>query len=438
MTQAHTQLHLGLLLTATGAHFGSWRLAESTPERAFKLSHYTQIAKIAERGLLDFLFIADTLALYPNNNPKTHGHAPWISHLEPFTLLSAIAAGTNHIGLAGSATTTYNHPYQVARIVASLDHISAGRAAWNLITSGNPAEAWNFGHTEHPDHGDRYARAGEFADVVVGLWDSWTADAFCFDKTRGRYFDPAGMRPLNHEGQHFKVRGPLNMSKSPQGRPVVAQAGSSEPGRALAARTAELIFTAQQTFEEAKSFYNDIKRRIGALNRSPAEVLIFPGLVPIVGRTRREAEAKRARLDEAFDPALGVESLSVEFGTDMSVYPLDERLPATLPGTAKASSRRQLLTDIANRDHLTLRQLAARTATLGHWTLCDTATAIADTLQSWFEGGAADGFILMPASQPEGIEDFVEMVIPELQRRGLFRDRYDGTTLRENLGLPVP
>jgi FMN-dependent oxidoreductase (nitrilotriacetate monooxygenase family) len=433
-----SNLKLGLMLTATGAHFGSWRLPESTPDAAFSLAHYSNIAAIAERGLFDFVFVADTLALYPNSNPKTHGRAPLISHLEPFTMLAAIAAVTKHLGLAGSATTTYSHPYQVARMVASLDHISAGRAAWNLVTSGNPAEAWNFGFTSHPDATDRYERAGEFADVVTGLWDSWSEDAFCFDKAAGQYFDPSGMRVLNHQGTHFKVRGPLNMARCPQGRPVIAQAGSSEPGRALAARTAEIIFTAQQTFAGAKSFRDDLLARSHKIGRASSDVLIFPGLVPIVGATQQAAQDKRARVDDAFDPALGIESLSVEFGMDMSVYPLDEKLPADIPDSTKASSRRQLLMEQANRDNLTLRQLASKTASLGHWTLCGTAVSIADTLQSWFEGGAADGFILMPASQPDGIADFVELVVPELQRRRLFRDHYESTTLRGNLGLGVP
>ncbi len=286
---------------------------------------------------------------------------------------------------------------------------------------------------------DRYERAAEFADVVTGLWDSWSDDAFCFDKSSGRYFDPSCMRVLNHDGPRFKVRGPLNMARSPQGRPVVAQAGSSEPGRALAARTADIIFTAQQTFSGAKSFYDDIKRRVQEAGRDRDQVLVFPGVVPIVGSSQGAADAKHARLDAAFDPALGIESLSVEFGMDMSIYPLDEPLPPDLPSSPKASSRRQLLAEQALRDNLSLRQLAARTASLGHWTLCGTADFIADTLESWFSGGAADGFILMPPSQPDGIEDFVNLVVPELQRRGLFRRVYESATLRGNLGLsPAP
>ena len=438
MAKRTDKIHLGLMLTATGAHFGSWRLPEATPQSAFSLAHYAEFARIAEAGLFDFLFVADTLALYPSNDPRTLGRAPLIAHLEPFTLLAALAANTRNIGLAGSATTTYNHPYQVARIIASLDHISGGRAAWNLITSGNPAEAWNFGFKDHPDHADRYQRAGEFADVVTGLWDSWSSEAFRFDKTTGQYFDPAGLRVLNHDGVHFKVRGPLNMARSPQGRPVIAQAGSSEPGRSLAARTAQIVFTAQQTFAGARAFYDDLKQRTRSAGRVDAEALIFPGVVPIVGSTQAEADAKRARIDAAFDPALGIESLSVEFGIDMSVYPLDRKLPTDLPATGRASSRRELLLEQALRDGLTLRQLAAKTASLGHWTVCGTAASITDTLQAWFEDGAADGFIVMPASQPDGIRDFVDAVVPELQRRGLFRLEYEGATLRGNLGLPVP
>ena len=362
MEKCSSNLRLGLLLTATGAHFGSWRLPESRPQDAFSLAHYSRIARIAERGLL---------------------------------------------------------------------------AAWNLITSGNPAEAWNFGAKEHPNDVERYQRAAEFAGVVTGLWDSWTEDAFCFDKSSGQYFDPSGMHVLNHEGPCFKVRGPLNMARSPQGRPVVAQAGSSEAGRALAARTADIVFTAQKTFAGGKSFYDYIKRRVLEVGRNPDQVLVFPGVVPIVGPSQGAADAKCARLDAAFDPALGIEALSVEFGMDMSIYPLDQSLPPDLPSSPKASSRRQLLVEQAMRDNLSLRQLAARTASLGHWTLCGTADFIADTLKAWFTGGAADGFILMPASQPDGIEDFVNMVVPELQQRELFRRVYESATLRGNLGLPL-
>jgi FMN-dependent oxidoreductase (nitrilotriacetate monooxygenase family) len=431
-------MNLGLLLTANGAHFGSWRLPEATPEASFTLDHYVQIAKLAERGLLDFMFIADSLGLYPMPNPSTAGRMLPISHLEPFTLLSALAAVTRNIGFIGSATTTYNQPFQVARIIASLDHISGGRGGWNLITSGNPAEAWNFGYAQHPDHADRYERAGEFADVVIGLWESWTPDAFGYDKAAGQYFEPAKMRVLNHAGAFFNVRGPLNLARSPQGRPVIAQAGASEAGRSLAARVGEVIFTAQQNFEGAKAFYDDMRRRVVQAGRNADAIRVFPGVVPIVGRTDAAAQAARRRIDGAFDPVLGIEALSVEFGIDMSIYPLDEPLPADLPRSATTMSRRDLLTTEAERDGLTLRQLAGRTASLGHWTLCGSPATIADALEAWHEGGAADGFILMPATQPDGFRDFVDLVVPELQRRGLFRTAYDHSRLRENLGLCLP
>jgi FMN-dependent oxidoreductase (nitrilotriacetate monooxygenase family) len=431
-------MHLGLMMTANGAHFGSWRLPEATPQAAFTLGHYVEIARIAEAGMLDFLFIADSLGLYPMPNPSTAGRMLPISHLEPFTLLSALAAVTRNIGFIGSATTTYNQPFQVARIIASLDHISGGRGGWNLVTSGNPAEAWNFGYAQHPDHADRYERAGEFVDVVTGLWESWTQDAFGYDKLAGRYFDPAKMRVLDHAGQFFKVRGPLNLARSLQGRPVIAQAGSSEAGRALAARVGEVIFTAQQTLEGAKAFYDDMQRRAVQAGRSASDILVLPGVVPVVGRTDAEAQEARRRIDGAFDPVLGIEALSVEFGIDMSVYPLDAGIPTDLPRSPTTMSRRDLLVAEAEREGLTLRQLAGRTASLGHWTVCGSPTTIADALQAWYEGGAADGFILMPATQPGGFRDFVDLVVPELQRRRLFRTSYGHAMLRENLGLPIP
>jgi FMN-dependent oxidoreductase (nitrilotriacetate monooxygenase family) len=421
---ADRQMHLGLMLTANGAHFGGWRLPEATPQASFTLDHYAEIAKVAESGLLDFMFIADSLGLYPMPDPKTAGHMLPISHLEPFTLLSALAATTRNIGLIGSATTTYNQPFQVARVIASLDHLSGGRGGWNLITSGNPAEAWNFGFAEHPDHADRYERAGEFADVVIGLWESWTADAFGYEKATGQYFDPGKMRTLNHVGKFFNVRGPLNLARSPQGRPVVAQAGSSEAGRALAARVGEVIFTAQQTRQGAMAFYADMHRRVTEAGRKVSAIRILPGVVPIVAATDAEAQEERRRIDASFDPILGVETLSVEFGLDMSTYSLDERLPKDLPSSPKAMSRRALLEAEAEREGLTLRQLAGRAASLGHWTVCGSPQTVADALQDWFEGG--------------GLATFIDLVVPELQRRSLFRTAYEHRHLRLNLGLPLP
>ena len=438
MSSTERQMHFGLLMTANGSHFGGWRLPQADPATSFTLKHYVDLALEAERGLFDLVFMADTLALIPNQLPATLGHAPPIAHLEPLTLLSALAGLTRHIGLAGSATTTYYHPYLVARLFASLDHISNGRAGWNLITSGNPAEAYNFGFDRHPDHADRYDRAREFADVVFGLWDSWTDEAFVFDKARGLYFDPLGMRAPNHVGKHFKVRGPLNMARPPQGRPVMAQAGSSEPGRALAAATADIVFTAQQNLAGARAFYADLKARTSAAGRAAGSVAVLPGVAPVVGATEAEARRKFDALQEAFDPLIGLDALSAEFGIDLSVYPLDAPLPDDLPASPRATSRRDLMLEQMRREGLTLRQLGAQTASLGHWVLCGTPTSIADTLEEWFHGGAADGFIIMPGALPSGLTDFVDQVVPELQRRGLFRKRYTSTTLRGHLGLAHP
>jgi N-acetyl-S-(2-succino)cysteine monooxygenase len=435
---SNRHMHLGLLMTANGSHFGGWRLPGSKPRDSFRLKHYLNMAQEAEAAKFDFLFMADTLALIPPRSPKTHGRVPLIAHLEPLTLLSALASTTRHIGLAGSATTTYNHPYQVARMFASLDHISEGRAAWNLITSSNPAEAWNFGFEQHPDHADRYERAREFADVVCRLWDSWTPDAFRLDQLSGAYFDPTGMRPLNFRGKFFNVRGPLNMARSPQGRPIIAQAGSSEAGRDLAAATAELVFTAQQQLRGAKEFFSDIKTRAEKYGRRAEHLSVLPGVAPIVGDTDAEARARLLALSRAFDPLIGLDALSAEFGLDMSVYSLDHPLPEELPASTKSTSRRELLLAQARRDNLTLRELAAETASLGHWVLCGSVNRIADTLQEWFEGGAADGFIIMPSYLPEGLSEFARLVVPELRRRGLFRKDYAGRTLRDHLGLPVP
>ena len=436
MNAANRQMHIGLLMTANGSHFGGWRLPDAEPATSYQLQHYVRLALEAERGCLDFVFMADTLALVSTQLPQTLGRAPPIAHLEPLTLLAALAAVTQHIGLAGSATTTYNQPYQVARQFASLDHISNGRAGWNLITSANPAEAWNFGFEQHPDHADRYERAREFADVVFGLWDSWTDTAFRFDKASGQYFDPAGMRTLNHAGRHFKVRGPLNMARPPQGRPVVAQAGSSEAGRALAAATADVVFTAQKDMQAAQGFRADIHARAVALGRDPAGIVVLPGVAPIIGATESAAQARRREIEEAFDPLIGLDALSAEFGIDLTSYELDAPLPDGLPESPRATSRRDLLLGSARREGLTLRQLAARTASLGHWVLCGTPAMVADTLEEWFHGGAADGFIVMPSALPSGLEDFVRLVVPELQRRGLFRTRYEGRMLRDHLGLP--
>jgi alkanesulfonate monooxygenase len=352
--------------------------------------------------------------------------------------MSALAAVTERIGLVSTATTTYFEPYQVARFFASLDQISQGRAGWNLVTSTAAAEAYNFNRDVHVAHADRYARAREFAEVVLGLWDSWEDGAVVADKAKGLYFDPSKMHFLNHKGTHFSVRGPLTTHRSPQGRPVIVHAGQSEDGRDLAARHAEVIFTVQQDKELGRAFSDDIKARAAKYGRRPEHVLIMPGVLTTVGQTRAEAEDKYARLQELIHPKIGVALLSSYAGIDLSGYPLDGPLP-DLPLHHSEHGRQKVIVDLARRDNLTIRQLYMRVAgPRAHRSVVGTPTDIADALEDWFTAGAADGFNIMPLTFPDGHNDLVDLVLPELRRRGLFRTEYEGRTLRENLGLPKP
>ncbi|HQT75704.1 MAG TPA: LLM class flavin-dependent oxidoreductase, partial [Rhodopila sp.] len=334
---------------------------------------------------------------------------------------------------------TYNEPYTLARQFASLDQISGGRAGWNLVTSNNEAEAFNHGRDQHYAHADRYERAAEFAEVVTGLWDSWDDDAFIRDKDSGIYYDPGKMHVLNHRGKHFAVRGPLNVARSPQGRPVLVQAGASDTGRALAARMAELVFTAQTTFEQAKAFYSDVIEQLPRYGRARDAVKILPGLYPVVGRTEVEAREKFDFLQSLIHPSVGIAVLEHTIGVpNLSQYPLDGPVPE-MGDTNGPLSRQRLLLEAARRDKLTLWELCLLNAgPRGHLLTVGTPGQIADVMEHWFLNGAADGFNVMPAWLPGSLNDFVDMVIPELQRRGLFRTEYLGTTLRENLGLPKP
>jgi FMN-dependent oxidoreductase (nitrilotriacetate monooxygenase family) len=408
-----------------GHHVAAWRHPqtdlESNPFKVFR-----QQVQSAERACLDAVFFADSLAL-------TGG----VPALEPLTLLSALAASTNSIGLIGTATTTYNEPYTVARQFASLDQISEGRAGWNLVTSDNAAEAANFGRDQHVAHAARYERAREFHQVVTGLWDSWEDGALVNDKTGGRLVDPDKLHKLNHRGAHFAVAGPLNVTRSPQGRPVVVQAGGSEAGRDLAAATAEVVFTAQPSLAKAQDFYRDMKRRVLAHGRVPESLKVMPGLFAVVGRSQGEADDKFGTLQKLIEPKAGLALLGRMIGNfDLSGYPLDGPLPE-LPQTQDGQrSRQQLLTDLAQGENLTIRQLYERIAGgRGHFTVVGTAQAVADQMQTWFEQEAADGFNFMAPALPGGLDDFLSLVVPELQRRGLFRTAYRGTTLREHLGL---
>jgi N-acetyl-S-(2-succino)cysteine monooxygenase len=429
------QLHLNAFLMGTGHHEAAWRLPESRPQDALTAEHYIELARIAERGKLDSIFFADGLAVGPNLRWNAQ------NALEPITLLSAVATHTQHIGLIATASTTYNEPFHLARKFASLDHLSRGRAGWNIVTSAGEDEALNFGREARPAHEDRYDRAAEFVEVVLRLWDSWEDDARVLDKASGEFVDLGKVHELSHRGPHFSVKGPLNIARPPQGHPLLVQAGSSEAGRDYAARYAEAVFTAQQTLAEAQAFYADIKSRVTRNGRRPDAVKVLPGICAVIGGTEAEAKAREAELNALISPAYGQEQLSRMLEHDITGYPLDGPLPA-LPGEdaiAGAKSRFTLVTTLARRENLTIRRLIERLAGgRGHRVFAGTPEQVADQIELWYGAGAADGFNVMPPSLPGGLTDFVEQVVPELQRRGLFRTEYTGQTLREHYGLARP
>jgi alkanesulfonate monooxygenase len=431
-------MKLGLFLSGPGHHIAAWRDASVAPDAGQSLKHYIEIARLGERGKFDFLFNADSNSTFGPDDVGVWKRTTASLRLEPLTLMGALAAVTTHIGLVSTATTTYLEPFHVARLFASLDQLSGGRAGWNLVTSSAASEALNFSHTAHAPHAERYTRAAEFIRVVTGLWDSWEDDAFVFDKAEGLFFDPAKLHVLNHKGEHFSVRGPLMMRRSPQGRPIVVQAGQSEDGRALAAATADVIFTVQQEIEPAREFYADIKARASKLGRRPDHLAIMPGVMVVVGETRRAAEKKYEALQSLIHPELGIATLSDIVGIDLSRYPLDGPLP-DVPLTNTQQGRQRVAIDLARRENLTIRQLYQRlSGARAHRSVYGTATEIADSLELWYRSGAADGFNIMALTFPQGLADFVDQVIPELQRRKLFRTQYEGATLRENLGIPRP
>ncbi len=437
------RMKLGTLVHPTGNHVASWLHPESQIDAGTNFRHYAQLAQTAERGKFDLLFLADALAVRDGKPEALSRWPQYMAYFEPLTLLSALAPLTTHLGLAATATTSYHEPYNVARKFASLDHISGGRAAWNVVTSSNHAEAYNFGRAEHYDHAARYDRAAEFIEVVQGLWDSWDDDAFVRDRASGRYWLPDKLHVLNHQGAHFTVRGPLNVARPPQGNPVILQAGSSETGKELAAQYAEAVFTPQHTLEGAQAFYRDLKRRMAKYGRAPEHLKVLPGLNAIVGRTAAEARDKHRFLQSLIQPAVGLELLSNSLGgIDLSCYDLDGPLPEAAFGlTAKGSSTTAFNNVLgwARDEKLTIRQLYQRFAgARGQRTLIGTPAQVVDDMAAWFHGYGVDGFLFHAAHLPGGLDDFVELVVPELQDRGLFRTEYEGTTLRDNLGLPRP
>lgn len=431
------QIKLGAFLMQTGHHIAAWRHPEAQADASVNFSHYAQLAQLAEAAKFDAVFLADSVGIRHAYGSAAHRNARSF-HFEPLTLLSALAAVTQKIGLIGTASTSFNLPYTLARQFASLDLLSQGRAGWNLVTSSTEAEARNFGLASHYAHQERYARAKEFHQIVQGLWNSWDDQAYLGDKQNGIYFRPESLQALHHQGEFYEVEGPLNVFRSAQGHPVVVQAGASEAGRELAASTAEVIFVAHQTLQEGQQFYADIKQRVAQHGRNPEHTLIMPGVSPVIGQSRAHAQEKFEYLQSLIHPDVGLSLVSGLTDTDLSQQDINAPLP-TLLETQGGKSRQRLLQDLAGREQLSIRDLYLRIAgARGHWQLQGTANDIADELQSWFEDKAADVFNIMAPWLPGGLSDFTEQVVPELRRRGLFRSEYSGTTLREHLGLPFP
>lgn len=434
------KLRLGAFIMATGHHIAAWRHPGSQIDSGINIDHYIEVAKTAERGLFDQVFVADAPGISHRGDKESFSRQGRVSHFEPVTLWSALAAVTKHIGFVATASTTYEDPYLLARKFASLDHISKGRAAWNVVTTAADNVHGNFGLDKHPTPEERYEKAHEFVKVVKGLWDSFEDDAFIRDPESGVYFDPDKLHTLNHKGKYLKVAGPLNIERPPQGYPVIVQAGSSEDGKELAAATAEAIFTAWTSLEEAQAFYADVKGRLAKYGRRPEELLVLPGISPVIGRTQEEAEAKWKELQDLIHPSVGLNTIAHFWpNEDISKWDLDAPPPYYPEPPAGKFSRQHVVIQLAKRERLTVRQLYQYLAgARGHWVVVGTPEKIADEMQKWFENGAADGFNVMPPVLPESLNEFVDHVIPILQQRGLFRTEYEGKTLRENLGLKRP
>ncbi|MDH7794315.1 MULTISPECIES: LLM class flavin-dependent oxidoreductase [unclassified Beijerinckia] len=429
-------LRLGAFMRPASIHTGAWRYPGGWPDANFNFAKIKQMAQRLEQAKFDAFFMADHMAVL-NMPTKALKRSHTSTSFEPFTLLSALSQATERLGLAATASTTFDAPYHIARRFASLDHISGGRTAWNVVTTSNPDAALNFGMDEHMEHGARYRRAREFIDVVTGLWDSWADDAFVRDVENGVFFDPDKMHVLDHKGEFLSVRGPLNIARPIQGWPVIVQAGSSEPGRQLAAETAEAVFTAQSSLAVGQAFYKDVKGRMAKFGRSPDHMKILPAAFVVVGETVDEAKRKRALLDSLVHDDSGLASLSIALGHDASGFDLDGPLP-DIPDTNASKSGRERTIELARRENLTVRQLAQRLG--GHTGLqfIGTPKTIADAMEEWLVTEGSDGFTVQFPYLPGGLEDFVTTVVPELQRRGIFRKEYEGKTLRENLDLPRP
>ncbi|WP_138755004.1 LLM class flavin-dependent oxidoreductase [Paenibacillus sinopodophylli] len=435
MGKRHEQLHLGAFIYYSGHHHAGWRHPDSGVEGMFDVKFYRRLAQTAERGKFDMLFFADLL--YATNVGQAVA-----GMLEPLTLLSALSAATEKIGLTATVSTTYNEPYNVARKFSSLDHISGGRAGWNIVTSQLDLEAHNYGRPKHPEHSLRYEMAKEFVDVVTRLWDSWEDGALVLDREAGQFADEAKVKPVDYNGEWYSTKGPLNVPRSPQGYPVLIQAGSSEPGQEFAASIGEVVFTAQQSLEAAKAFYESVNSRLGDYGRKRGSLKIMPGLSPVLGATEEEAKLRYQQLQELIPEAHITAFLSAFLGVDLTKYSLNDQLPE-IPDPVEASngmkSRVQLVMDMARNEKLTMLELGRRMlGARGHLQFVGTPVQLADLIQLWFEEYGCDGFNIMAPVLPGGLDDFVDQVVPILQERGLFREDYTGDTLREHLGLERP
>jgi FMN-dependent oxidoreductase (nitrilotriacetate monooxygenase family) len=430
------QLKLGAFMRPVSIHTGAWRYPGALPDANFNFPALKTFIQKLEQGKFDAFFMADHLAVLnmPINALK-RSHT--VTSFEPFTLLSALASVTEYIGLVATASTTYDQPYHIARRFASLDHISGGRAGWNIVTTSNPDAALNFGLEEEVEHDERYIRAREFYDVVTGLWDSFADDAFIRDVESGIYFNPQKMHVLGHKGKYLSVRGPLNIARPVQGWPVIVQAGASDAGRQLAAETAEVVFAPAANLEAGKALFADIKGRAQAIGRDPESIKILPGALVIVGETVEAAIAKRTHLDSLVHYESGIASLNGALGYDVSSFDPDGPLPE-IPQTNASKSARERVIALAQQENLTIRQLAQRVGSYSGLAFVGTPQTIADDMEQWLTEEGSDGFNIMFPFVPEGLNDFVDKVVPELQQRGIFRQEYEGKTLRENLGLARP
>src|ERR1700691_4228345 len=419
----------------TTIHTGAWRYPGAFPDANFNLAHIRRFARTLERGRFDAFFMADHLAVL-NMPIEALKRSHTATSFDPITLLPALAMSTTHLGLIATASTTFEQPYLIARRFASLDHISGGRAGWNVVTTSNPDAALNFGLEEHMEHDERSRRAREFYDVVTGLWDSWADDAFVRDVEDGIFFDPAKMHVLGHKGKYLSVRGPLNIARPIQGWPVIVQAGASDSGRQLAAETAEAGFTAQSALNAGRQFYADVKGRMEKVGRAREHMKILPACFVVVGDTVAEAKAKRAKLDSLVNYANAIASLSIALGHDAAKFDPDKPLPDDIPESNASKSGRERAIALGRKENLTVRQLAQRLGGFSGLAMVGTSATIADEMEEWIETEGSDGFTVMFPYLPGGLEDFCNQVVPELQLRGLFRTEYEGATLRENLGLP--